>query len=224
MSDKIKSDYTEYMENVEPSDEFLSRLTQTLKDEQNRQKHTLMRCTPCVSARKGIKIRRMKQMLAAAACFLMFFCISMIIYLNPQNNPHTGEDSSSTSIDMIDYAEKASAEAINTVPFKNIGWYDDNLTGESVPKALAQKLVSSLDYLLFGSENLFVNAERADAERTRQIIELLSEADETAEEISGTKLYYMAVFTDGTVAKFSITNDTLIEISGDEKSYKKAEN
>lgn len=210
MSEKLKSDYVKHMENVEPSDAFLSQLTQTLKDEQSRQKR--------------IKIRRIKQIVAMAAGLLLFFGISAIIYAGSPNRPHISEGESSAAGGMKDYVGTASSESITTIAFENINWYDDSLTGVSVPKALAQKLASSLDYLSFGSENRFVNAERADDERTRQIIELLSGADETAEEISGTKLYYMAVFTDGTVAKFSITNDTLIEISGDEKSYKKAEN
>lgn len=210
MSEKIKSDYTEHMEHVKPSDEFLSQLTQTLKDEQIRQKR--------------IKIRRIKQGLVAAACLLLFFGVSVAIYLNSPDKPHINVGDPSIAGEMTEYVGKASTESIATVSFENISWYDDSLTGLSIPKALAQKLASSLDYLSFGSENKFINAGRADDERTRQIIEMLSEAEESAEEISGTKLYYMAVFTDGTVAKFSITNDTFIEISGDEKKYKKAEN
>ncbi len=34
----------------------------------------------------------------------------------------------------------------------------------------------------------------------------------------------MAVFTDGTVAKFSVSDGIYIEISGDEKIYKKIPN
>ena len=35
MSDKIKSEYNRYMENVKPSDKFLSQLTSTLEEERS---------------------------------------------------------------------------------------------------------------------------------------------------------------------------------------------
>ena len=160
----------------------------------------------------------------AAACVLLVFGSFTILNSNFGNKLKIDEDSSSVSGNMNNNAGQASTESIKTAPFKNIDWYNDSLTNESVPKALAQKLESSLDYLSYGSENKFINAEKADAEKTEQIIMLLSSADESSEEITGTKLYYMAVFTDGTVAKFSITNEKYIEISGDEKKYKNYEN
>lgn len=210
MSDKIKADYTRYMENVEPSNAFLSQLTQTLKDEQNRQKQK--------------NVRWIKQALMAAACILLILGISGIFYEDVLKTRRADEENSFFPVDMTNYVKEASSEALNTVSFENIGWYDDSLTGVSIPEALAQKLDTSLDYLAYGNENKFVNAEQADIERIQQIIGLLSEAEESSGEASGSRLYYMAVFTDGTIAKFSIVSDTYIEISGDEKIYKKAEN
>lgn len=205
MSDKIKSEYNRYMENVKPSDKFLSQLTSTLEEERS-------------SQRKRRKVP-IKQISAAAAC-LIAVCGFAVIYSFFGNDIKTGEDSSSVTENMNGYAGKTDTESLVTVPFENISWYDNALTPESLPKALAQKLESSLDYLSFAEENKFVNADRADFERTKQMIEALSEAEESDEKVTGDMTYYMAVFTDGTVAKFSISDNGAVEISGDDKIYK----
>lgn len=203
MSDKIQSDYTEYMKNVEPSEEFLSQLVQTLEDEQSRKR-------PAV--------------LAAAACLILVSCLSATLYIQHRQGTAAEESDPSVSEVIDNYAATMAGEDTQTTPFSGSDWRDDVPSDESTPLALAQKLTLSLDYLSCNSENRFVDAETVDDAGTARIIELLRSAEPGGGEASGQRIYYMAVFTDGTIAKFSITDDGCIEIDGDDTIYKKTEN
>lgn len=206
MTDNLKHKYKEYTENINPSDEFIARLTKTLEDEQANQKRK--------------KFRIISRVSAAAACFVMLFGISAVIYSISFSNPAVEQSDQGMSSEANNYAGSASTDAIHTIPFEKISWYDESLTKESLPKALAQKLASSLDYLSFNSENKFVNAEKADAQSIEQFIQLMNNSEQTSEEAAGETVYYMAVFNDRTIAKFSISGNEYIIISGDSKIYK----
>ena len=200
MSDKIQSDYTEYMENVKPSEEFLSQLVQTLEDEQSLQKedkHRLPRAVP-----------------AAAACLILISCLSAALYIRHQN-------ASSAAEELNNYAATMAGEDIPATPFLGSDWRDSVSPDESTPMALARKMTLSLDYLSYNSENKFVDAQTADNAETVRIIGLLQSAEPVDSESLGERVYYMAVFTDGTIAKFSITDNGFVQIDGDENIYKK---
>lgn len=208
MSDKVQSDYTEYMDNVKPSEEFLSQLVQTLEDEQSgqRQGRRLFRAIP-----------------AAAACLILICCLLSVLYMRRPQGDATEQNTTPTSEEINNYAAAMTGEDTQTTPFSGSDWRDNVSLDESTPVALAQKLTLSLDYLSYNSENRFVDAETVDDTGISQIIELLQSAKPVDSKALGQRVYYMAVFTDGTIAKFNITDDGCVEIDGDKNIYKKTE-
>lgn len=204
MSDKIRSDYNKYADEIKPSREFTSRLKNTLNEEAGKKKKP--------------KIRYIRQFAAAAACLLVAIGAALAVNLGSGSGKPVAEPATSGA---GNYVGEINTGSLNPGKFENISWYDKNLTADSLPLALAEKLSDSLEYLSYNNENKFIDAENADSEMLTEIKALLTGAKETEERVSGEKVYYMAVFTDGTVAKFSVSDGIYIEISGDEKIYKK---
>ncbi|MCM1307803.1 MAG: hypothetical protein NC223_04310 [Butyrivibrio sp.] len=213
MSDKIKSEYNKYAEEIKPSEEFTSRLTRTLKEERARKKYS--------------KLKYLKPFAAAAACLIIALAAGLALNRGLSHSvpsERTSAYNERPTSGIGNQAGEINTNRLNISDIENIGWYNGALNAESLPLALAEKLGSSLDYLVFSGENKFVGAENADAETLERIKALLGSARETDERASGEKIYYMAVFTDGTVAKFSVADGKFLEISGDKKIYLKTEN
>lgn len=209
MSDKIKSEYNKYADKIKPSEEFASRLTQTLEEEKAKKRYP--------------RLRYIRQIGVAAACLIVALAAALVVNrgFGPAPTPDgtsSYEEHPTSAID--NQAGEINTEALNIENFQNISWYDKSLDAESLPLALAKKLEASLDYLEYSGENKFVGAEKADGERLARIKALLASAEKTDESVSGERVYYMAVFTDGTVAKFSVAAEKYLEITGDKNIYK----
>lgn len=210
MSDKIKSEYKKYADGIKPSEEFTARLTKTLEAEG--------------AERKTPKFRYFKQLAVAAACLIIALAAALAVSRGfapalPQDGTSAYDGRPSDGIG--NQAGEVNKNQLNISDIENISWYNKGLNAYSLPLALSEKLAASLDYLAYSTENRFVDAVRADGETLERIKELLTSAEETDESVSGEKIYYMAVFTDGTVAKFSVADGKFLEISGDKKIYKK---
>lgn len=201
MSDKIKNDYIKYMEAQKPSEEFLSRLTDTLGGEKRAKRRTVPRFIKAVSA---------------AACAAIVCGISALIFLNGGGTDIPKDSSPDTSA-VENKAVERSAGLIKTAPLKIAYWYGEE--EDDLPQALARKMETSLDYLSVSDENYFLDCAPADEETEKELTDMLLRARECEGEVSGEKLYCMAVFTDGTVAKFYVSGGKYIEISGNEKIY-----
>ncbi len=194
MSEKVKMEYNKYAADINPSPEFLARLTATLEEEQAKQKRS--------------KFRWVKPVSAVAACFAVV-AVGAVIATKIGSKPQLGTDTPATSVGIM-----GNADAIQTAPFQSISWYDDTLSSDSLAAALAEKLTGGLDYLAYNSENKFVGAEHADTDTVQELSAMLAGAAETADAAAGDTVYYMAVFNDGTVAKFSVTAERYVMISG----------
>lgn len=210
MSDKIKSEYNKYADEIKPSEEFTSRLTKTLEEETAKKKYP--------------RLRYFKQVAVAAACLIIALAAAFALNRGPA--PAMPSDSTSSyeeypTSGIGNLIGEINTGTLNIENLANISWYDKGLNADSLPSALAEKLGASLDYLAYSSQNKFVDADKADAEMIESIKSLLTSAKETDESVSGEIVYYMAVFTDGTVAKFSVADGKFLEISGDKKIYKK---
>lgn len=208
MSDNFKSDYSKYADKIKPSKEFTSRLKNTLNEEAGKKKKP--------------RIRYIRQFAAAAAaCLIVAVGAALAVNLGSGSRTHVAEPATSG---VGNYVGEINTGSLNPGKFENISWYDKNLAADSLPLALAEKMADSLDYLSYNNENKFIDAKNADSETLTEIKALLTGAKETEERVSGEKVYYMAVFADGTVAKFSVSGGIYLEISGDEKIYKKISN
>lgn len=205
MSDNIKADYKKYAENVQPSEEFLSRLTVTLEKEQAKQKsRNIMRFVPIASA---------------AACLVLAVGIGAVAIGRTQNSPLTSNpDDTVISSDVTPQFGTNSTISENSKPFVNVSWYEGD-AAEGLNVILAQKLTSELDYLSYNTENKFVDCERADEAAVSDISQKLLSGKPSSESPEGDTVYYMAVFKDGKVAKFSITGGRLAVIAGDDTVY-----
>lgn len=243
MSDKLRSDYTRYMEEIKPSQEFLSQLTRTLEGEQPRRRTIWQKAVPVAACG------------ALLVLILLFFPrqtdptvtgpasdptvsgpasdpavmdpVSDLAITDPVSDPAVMDPVSDPAVmdpvsDPIgDYAG-ATGDS-QTLPFTPRDWRDDALSAESAPAALAEKMTASLEYLCCNEENKFTDTERADDDTVRQVTKLLDGALPCGDSPSGIPRYYMAVFRDGTVATFSVTDQGYIRISGDDGVYKKSE-
>lgn len=207
MTDKIKTEYKKYADEIKPSEEFAGRLTQTLKDGADKKKH--------------IKFRYFKQTAAAAACLIVALTAALAFGRGFHFGPASGTDGEQMTTGIGDMLGNVNTDTLHTGAFAYADWYDESLSAESLPLALAARLESSLDYLAYNDENKFVGADRADKELVEEVIDFLKAARETDGDISGDRVYYMAVFSDGAVAKFCVTDRGFVEISGDGKIYKK---
>lgn len=207
MSDKIKSEYNKLLEEAKPSEEFLSRLTETLKEEEKQVKQQKQ------NSRKFLKI---VPILSAAACIALAVGIGAAVFSRSGNGSESGDNPPITSEVLPQFGENSEASGNS---FVNLSWYEGEV-GEGLAVILAEKLKSGTEYLAFNSENRFVDCEKADKSEISDIAEMLLSARPTDDTPNGETVYYMAVFTDGTIAKFSISGGKYAVISGDDTVYK----
>ncbi len=200
MSEKMKFDYREFMNSELPSKEFLARLTKTLEEEE--------------ASKKRKEIRMIRQVSTAAACFVLLCGIAAVFYSKNKTKSDGG-----LSSDMSEYVGEN--DALETIPFENFDWYSENLTEESLLKALSQKMTEECDYIAYSDQNQFVDAPHMEKAEMQDITDMMVHAVRTNEEPEGEAVYYMAVFHDGSIAKFTIWDKTYIKIADDEKIYKK---
>lgn len=206
MSDKIKKEYNEYMNQIEPGRDFLASLTDTLHREEK-----------SVKSRK--RFRLIKQLGAVAAGLIL--CTGIIIAVNTihrnsgtQDNNHQKPNNQE---EVIKQGETADISGTNSV--NNYSWVTDDLKDYPLTKALSVRLTGSLDDLFINDTNRFVDAPKAGSEEISEIIKRLDSASETALSQEGEIKYYMAVFDDMTLVKFSISANGVIAINGTDKFF-----
>ncbi len=208
MADNFKKDYAEYINQIKPDPKFLSSLQDTL--EQEEKKHKANR-----------RIRLMSKICAAAACAVIGAGVFTIIGISLRTPDVTDSKQSGTSVaeNISNHVASANISAIDTIPINDIGWLTDELKEQPVTKALAQRLKSSLKELKVSESNSFVDAQILAEQDRAALISKLEYAAETETAPAGTTEYYMAVFDDMTVAKFSVRENGVIVINGIENIF-----
>ena len=196
MSDNIKKKYVSYMNGENPSEEFLAALSDTLKAEEKR-----------VRAKKksAVKIRVISIAAAGIAA-----CAAVPIAFSLLKAPALPVDKAT-----LDYAGSVNVSALDAKPLGNLG----DLS-EITAKALANQMNASLSELLESETNSFVDAENVDGENRREIIEKLSNAEETTAAPEGKHTCYMAIFEDGEIVKFSVFANGVVTINGSAMRFK----
>lgn len=208
MADNFKKDYAEYINQIKPDSKFLSSLQETLEQEEKKHK-----------ANK--RIRLMSKICGAAACVVIGAGVFTVIGINLRTPDITDSKQSGTSVgeNISNHGASANISAIDTVPINNIGWLTEELKEQPVAKALAQRLKSSLKELKKSDSNSFVDSQILAQQDREELISRLERAAETETASAGTAEYYMAVFDDMTVAKFSVWENGVIVINGSEKFF-----
>lgn len=203
MSDKIKKDYNAYFDSIHPSGEFLENLTATLSEEQVKQQRA--------------RIRRTKQLTALAACAALAVGLTAAFTLGlsgQSGDIHSDKSSSDFSQSVGNHAAEVTSVHIQTLPISSPD--NRNVT----PQELADKIEDSLNYIAVSDRNMFVNAEHLSGGEIRGLTMLLSSAEPTDDEPDGESVYYMAVFTDGSVTKLTVTGGKYVQIDGSDGCYK----
>ncbi len=203
MSDNTKKEYNAYFDSIHPSDEFLERLTATLAEEQVRQQRA--------------RIRKTKQLTALAACAALAVGLTaaLTLGLSGRNGDiHSDKSSSDFSQPVGNHAADITTVQIQTLPISSLD--GKNIT----PQELADKIEDSLDYIAVSDSNMFVDSEHLGGEEILDLSILLSGAEPTDEKPDGESVYYMAVFTDGSVTKLTVTSGKYFRIDGGDGYYK----
>ncbi len=207
MSDKIREKYKNTYSEIEPRAEFLESLTQSLENEQAKQKRS--------------KINMLKPLVSAAACFaIVAGAAVMISNSSLLSKPEDSESdidndavSSSQSQSNIDnYGESLS---ISGLPIKIDDWISEEMTAVECAEYMESMLAGDeLSYIMMSDSNVFTDADEADSNETEMLIEMFSDCEETdkTEYQEDDKVYYMAVFDEGLIIKFNVAKDKYIEI------------
>lgn len=207
MSDKLKKEYNEYMNQIGPGKDFLVSLQDTLHREEK-------------AANSRRRFRLIKQLSAVAAGILL--CTGIIFAVNiirHNSESQTGNPGNSNNHgEVIKQGETAGISGTDSV--NDYNWITDDLKEYPLPKALSARLTASLDDLFVSDTNRFVDAPKAGTEEISEIADRLDSATETDITPEGTPKYYMAVFDDMTLVKFSIAENGVISINGTEKYFR----
>ena len=193
MSDKIKQKYVSYMNGENPNEEFLSSLTERLKQEERH-----------VRPKKKLFIIRGAIAAGIAACIAVPLAILLA------KAPALPIDKTT-----LDYAGSVNVSALDAKPLGNLGELS-----EITAKELANQMNASLSELLESESNSFVDAGNVDEEKRREIIEKLSNAEETTAAPEGNQTCYMAIFEDGEIVKFSVFANGVVAINGSAKRFR----
>lgn len=191
MSDKIKQKYISYMNEENPSEEFLSSLTERLKLEEKR-----------------VRPKKNPFVISGAIAAGIAACIAVPLAISLNRAPLPVEKA------PLDYAGTVNASAIDAKPLENLGDFS-----EITAKTLSERICGSLSELLESESNGFVDAKNVDEKKRRELIEKLAAAVETNETPSGKQTFYMAVFEDGEIVKFSVFENGVVTINGSAKRF-----
>lgn len=207
MSDRIREKYKNTYSEIEPRAEFLESLTQTLQNEQSKQKRS--------------KIKMLKPVVSAAACFaIVAGAAVMISNSNLLSKPDDSESdidndavsSSQSQSDIDNYGESLS---ISGLPVKIDDWNTEDMTAVECAEFMQTMLAGTeLSYIMVSDSNVFTDADEADSDETEMLIEMFSDCEETdkADYKQEDRVYYMAVFDEGLIIKFNVAQDEYIEI------------
>ena len=207
MSDKIREKYKNTYSEIGPRTEFLESLTQTLENEQAKQKRS--------------KINMLKPVLSAAACFAIVAGAAVMIsnssLLSKPEDSESDIDNDAVSSSQLqsnidNYGESLS---ISGLPIKIDDWNSDEMTAVECAEYMESMLAGDeLSYILVNDANVFTYADELNDDEIDELVDMFSDCDETdkTEYKEDDKAYYMAVFNDGLIIKFNVAKDEYIEI------------
>ena len=191
MSDELKEKYQKDFSQIAPSPEFLERLTVTLEQEQTSAK------------RKSFSVAKLIP--AAAALVLILGAGGNYLSLSGKN--HSSQSSAS-----IPDTPDINLNQATTGGMKSFSYSAD---AENYADALCSKINSGeLVSIKINTDNNFTSVPDGDISEADKITELLSESELTESCPNGEKIYYMLVFSDGSVEKLIVTDEKFTEVSG----------
>lgn len=195
-NDNIKKLYNSYMDKQGPSEEFLSSLTERLKQEQEQEQKSPAKNIDISHKQKRSRIIRI--ITAVAACVAICCALPFVLSQGKSDVDVSEEPKTPGALTSIVVTDKIEVPDM-----------DLQMTAVS----LAEKLESSLSELLESDKNYFVGEEAVSGEKLDELISKLK-SDKAASKPEGKKLWYMAVFNDGSVIKFAVYENGAVTIKG----------
>ena len=206
MSDMIKDRYKKEFEQIKPSEEFLNRLTSTLEQEQSCRKRRRINCSPNTIVTVAVAS------IAAILCGLAFFLHSLNI------GSSSGNDVLPSQNDIDHKYNNYDSDALSTKPVNTLSLFEEDMTAEQCAGIFMDKVRNGeLSYIKVSESNVFASAGMVDDEQKNVLLDLMDTGKNTDSIPDGEKVYYMAVFSDGTIVKFIVTDSKYIEFSGMDK-------
>ncbi len=220
MQDKFSEEYKNAFDKIEPRAEFLQSLEATLDKEIADKKRSRIKSA-----------RNIRVITSVAASIVLVLGAALVlpglagINSKPENQSSTSDssisDSSSVdsngnnngdvSDDFNNYYANSSAV---TKPLEIEDWNTESLEPTECSKLLADMLSGDgLSYCKVSDTNVFTSAEEisdAELERIAELLKNAEEADGNAD--NSAKSYYMAVFENDTVVKFTVSEGGTLEI------------
>ncbi len=206
MSDTIKDTYKKEIEQINPSAEFLTRLTDNLEQEQ--------------AYRSRRKIIPLKIIISAAACIAAVLCgaLSFMSYSNHVPVSANTDSIQSQSKSGIEHKfDNFDTDTITSRPINTSSLFNDDMTAEQCAELFLEKVDNGeLSYIKISDSNVFTSAPDDSGQRDL-LLDLLSSGKSADSIPDGEKTYYMAVFSDGQIVKLIVTDGKYIEFSGTNK-------
>ena len=191
MSDELKEKYQKDFSQINPSPEFLERLTIAVEQEQ--------------AALKRRKFSASKLIPAAAAFVLIFGAGGVYLGLSGKNPSASSNSEFSEAPDLN----------LHQAEINSMHSFENSADAENYADMLLEKLSNGeLDYIKVNNSNNFTSVSEAELSEADKITELLSDSELTESCPDGEKMYYMLVFKDESIEKLIVTDGKFIEVSG----------
>ncbi len=200
----FKSKYKEYNESIVPDGKFINELADKMD---------------CARTSQNKKITINKYVIYTAALFIiaggLFFTLDRNNYLS-EDMPIYEESSESNRFELKGGNVTEDKGITEKNYFSDNNWYNENTETADLPKVLASRLYDNtdMDKLYVSEEEVFDDmiASEEEIKELSSLVNLAEVADESEEPVS--PVYYMAVFKNGDIVKFTVWNNCFITING----------
>ncbi len=202
----FKDSYKKDMEQITPDKDFVRNLSLKLKEASE------YPTIPAKSVRNKRTIFRYRYLAAAAVILLVFIAgTGAGIFINRNN---FSDNSDNIGQQGVTETIVPTGEPI----FDTKKWYEDCETEQDICRLFIQRLSDTTDLtkLYKNNENVFDDSMQMNQEDIRELVKLIQNGrvdyeEETRMESRKTE-YYMAVFKNGDVIKFSIYNNCILKL------------
>lgn len=209
MSERFEDEYRKLEGNIKPSEDFRLRLENILEIENKKQ-----------SEKKGKTKRYKSVFISLAACVVIAVTVFLISSAKPVETakPETPGNMGNMNT-PFDYTKSFNVQSIGSSE-----WFDKDNTPEQCVKFLAERIrdKSDLAYIKANNENTFADVADIDEKQINELADMLDTVTVTNIDIEKNEAeYYMAVFGNGDIAKFTVYNNKYIIISGLDAVFEK---
>lgn len=196
----FKEEYKDAFDKIVPEQEFLDKLSEKMKKEQQKKKRPYLK--PLVTA--------------ACICLIILSGVAAVKF-------HTGNSGDLEPV-HINTGNTLKNPTKEPNLFATPKWYNENESPEKILSNFTERLETGkeLETLYENTENNFTDDMIVPFDRIRELTAKLHSAEVVSEEVDNSeeRTYYMAEFSNGDIIKFVIQDDTYFYFMDLEYVYK----